>query len=84
VASYVSRFLTPFCDFGDNLDNMLHNRLVCGINHKQLQWRLLAEPNLRFANAMEIAQTYESAMQDVRHFQEGPEEPCQFKSTKLK
>ena len=77
VASYVSRLraLTPFCDFGDTLDNMLRDRLVCGINHEQLQRRLLAEPNLRFAKAMEIAQTFESAMQDARRFQEGAKEP---------
>ena len=77
VASYVSRLraLTPFCDFGDTLNNMLRDRLGCGINHEQLQRRLLAEPNLRFAKAMDIPQTFESAMQDARHFQEGPKQP---------
>ena len=77
MASYVSRLraLTPFCDFGNTLDNMLRDRLVCGINHEQLQRRLLAEPNLRFAKAMDIAQPFESAMQDARHFQEGPKQP---------
>ena len=75
VASYVSRLraLTPFCDFGDT--NMLRDCLVCGINHEQLQRRLLAEPNLCFSKAMEIAQTFESAVQDARHFQEGPKPP---------
>ena len=74
MAPYVSclRALTPFCDFGDTLDNMLLDRLVCGINHEQLQHRLLAEPNLRFSKAMEIVQTFEPAVQDACHFQEGP------------
>ena len=77
VVSYVSRLraLTPFCDFGDTLDNMLRDWLVCGINQEQLQRRLLAEPNLRFSKAMEIAQTFETAVQDARHFQEGPKQP---------
>lgn len=74
VASYVSplRALTPFCGIGDTLDNMLRDCLVCGINHERLQRRLLAEPNLKFAKALEITQTFESAMQDAHHFQDGP------------
>ena len=53
---------------------MLRDHLVCRINHEQLQRCLLAEPNLCFSKAMEIARTFESAVQDARHFQEGPKQ----------
>ena len=42
------------------LEEMLRDRLVCGISDKHLQ-RRLAEPELTFARAVQIAQTHESA-----------------------
>ena len=37
IASYVARLrgLTQHCEFGDNLDTMLRDRLVCGVNNEQ-------------------------------------------------
>ena len=40
---------------------MLRDRLVCGIQHERLQSRLLSEPRLTLATAVEIAQAHESA-----------------------
>ena len=62
IASYVARLraLTQHCEFGDNLDTMLRDRLVCGVNNEQLQRRLLSEPRLTFAKAMEISRTFET------------------------
>ena len=42
------RHLTEHCEFGDSMDDMLHDRLVCGINDSRLQRRLLAETSLNF------------------------------------
>lgn len=33
--------ITKFCDYGISLEQMLHNRLVCGVQNKHIQQRLL-------------------------------------------
>ena len=38
------RSLVAHCNYGDSLENMLRDRLVCGINDDSIQKRLLAEP----------------------------------------
>ena len=40
---------------------MLCDRLVCGIRDDAIQWRLLAESDLKFAKAFELAQSMELA-----------------------
>ena len=61
VATFVAelRRLTEHCKFGDVMDEMLRDRLVCGINDSRIQCRLLAEPSLTFKK--ELAQAFESA-----------------------
>ena len=49
------RKLTEHCNFGDTLPEMLRDRLVCGINNKKIQRRLLAERELTLKKAEEIA-----------------------------
>ena len=68
VATFVSelRLLSEFCNFGDSLDSMLRDRLVCGIQDENIQKRLLAEKRLTFAKAMELAQGMEAATKNVR------------------
>ena len=34
------------CEFNDALDDMLHDRLVCGVKQPKIQKRLLAEPEM--------------------------------------
>ena len=52
---------------------MLRDRLVCGINDSRIQRRLLAEPDLKFAKALELAQAMETADQNVQELQKaGP------------
>ena len=48
VAAYLAELkrLSERCSFGDSLDNMLRDRIVCAIQDQQTQRRLLAEPNL--------------------------------------
>ena len=40
------RALAQWCKFGDTLDDMLRDRLVCGVNEETIQRRLLAESGL--------------------------------------
>ena len=37
------RRLSQYCEYGNSLDNVLRDRLVCGINHDHTQQRLLSE-----------------------------------------
>ena len=64
VAEFVSalRALSEFCEFKENtLDEMLRDRLVCGIDDERIQRRLLAEKELTFARALELARAVETA-----------------------
>ena len=60
------RALAQWCKFGDTLDDMLRDRLVCGVNEETIQRRLLAEARLTLKKALEIAQGLEAAARNVR------------------
>jgi len=55
ISSFVAelRWLAEHCDYEATLEDMLRDRLVCGISDGSLQRRLLAEPNLKFKKALE-------------------------------
>ena len=53
---------------------MIRDRLVCGINDTAIQKRLLSEPKLTYAKAIEIAQATETAAQSLRELRSKPEE----------
>ena len=40
---------------------MLHDQIICGLSDSQIQHRLLTEPKLTFAKAVELSQSMESA-----------------------
>ena len=67
VASYVAKLrkLSEYCDYGANLDEMIRDRIVCGINDDRTQRRLLSESTLDFKKAMEIAQGMEVAARNI-------------------
>ena len=67
VAAYVAelRKLTEHCNFGETLPEMLRDRLVCGINNKKIQRRLLAERELTLKKAEKIALGEELATKHV-------------------
>ena len=71
VATYVAelRSLSEFCNFGNTLEEMIRDRLVCGINNRAIQKRLLVEPKLTYVKAVEIAQTTETAAQSMQKLQ---------------
>ena len=60
VATFVSelRSLAEFCNFGASLDDMLRDRLICGINNSKIQQKLLAEKKLTLTTAIEMAQEW--------------------------
>ena len=49
------------CKFGNVLDDMLRDRLVCGCRNKRLQYKLLADPDLTFDRALIAARASETA-----------------------
>ena len=64
ICSFVTslRQLTEFCEFGNTVDIMLRDRLVCGINNNKIQTRLLSEGRtLDFDRALELSLIMESA-----------------------
>ena len=66
--TYVAEFraLAKHCNFGETLDVMIRNRLVCGINDDSIQKRLLTEGDkLSLTKAISIAQSYKMAEKDA-------------------
>ena len=63
VSKYIAalRSLAERCQYKDTLKEMLHDQLVCGINHDGIQQRLLAEKGLTYEKALELALVIESA-----------------------
>ncbi|CAN7978868.1 unnamed protein product [Ixodes persulcatus] len=71
VAEYVTalRKLAEDCGFGDRqlpLEIMMRDRFVCGIAPERVQQRLLAERNLTFDVAYDLAVTAETTSQQQR------------------
>lgn len=66
VATYIAelRALGEHCKFHD-LNMMIRDKLVCGINDFNIQRRLLQEPSLTFQKAYELATAMESAAKNV-------------------
>ena len=71
VATYIAelRHLAEHCEFGSTLNEMLRDRLVCGVEEPKIQRRLLAEPNLPFDKAFELALASESADKNAKDLQ---------------
>ncbi len=76
VADYVAnlRHVSEHCQFGTSLNDMLRDRLVCGINNDRYQRRLLAESKLTFTKALELAQSMESADKNVQELRSSDSE----------
>lgn len=70
ITKYVAalRQLAKHCDYGESLNDMLRDKLVCGMNHDAIQQKLMAQnpAELIFAKAMELAQRIEIAEKDAR------------------
>ena len=68
IAGYVAelRRLSEHCGYGERLDEMLRDRLVCGITNSRCQQRLLAEADLTFDTAFKMVQAMELAERDAQ------------------
>ena len=55
------RHLSKHCEFGDKLDHMLRDKIVCGINDVRMQECLLPEPSITSAKVLELALVLETA-----------------------
>ena len=55
------RKLAHHCNFGDTLDDMLRDRLVCGCRDQRLQFKLRSNAALTFKIALESAKADETA-----------------------
>jgi hypothetical protein len=72
IMTYVAelRKLSIHCNFGDNLNDTLRDRFVCGIKNEGTQKKLLAEQTLTFDNAVKIAHAMETAGRDAVELRE--------------
>ncbi|KAL5463687.1 hypothetical protein EMCRGX_G032610 [Ephydatia muelleri] len=63
IADFVAalRALSEHCEFGMSLEDVLRDRLVCGINKPSIQRRLLGEGGLTFKKALELSLSMELA-----------------------
>ena len=77
VAAYVAslRQLAEHCGYGESLHEMLRDRLVCGVNHDGIQRKLLAEKNLTYDKAYELAVAVEAAERDTKDLKLGNAPP---------
>ena len=68
IAAFVAslRKIAEHCEYKDTLKDMLRDWLVCGVNHDGIQQKLLAEKNLTYDKALEIALTMETAEQGTK------------------
>lgn len=71
VMEYVAelRRLAQDCNYGDTLQLMLRDRIVCGINNDRIQRQLLAETDLTFNKALAIAVAAETATKNAQDLQ---------------
>ena len=75
IANYVTelRSLSEYCNFGAILNEMLRDRLVCGVNNGAIQKLLLSQTDLTYERAVEIALSAETAAQSMRELGSRPE-----------
>lgn len=77
VADFVAdlRLIAEHCNYDSKLEEMLRDRIVCGIQDIRTQRRLLSEKGLDFTKALEIAQALETAAKHANDLQEYINEP---------
>ena len=66
------RKLSEHCNYGDVLNDMLRDRLVCGCKDRRLQSKLLSETDLTFDKALKLAKAYETAQREANDLQTEP------------
>ena len=77
VAEYVAhlRQLSQHCKFDAVLDDMLRDRICCGINNAAIQQKLFAEGNtLTFDKCYKLAISMEAATKNAQHVAQTPQQ----------
>ena len=76
IATFVAELkrLSEHCGFGDTLQDMLRDRLVCGINDGRIRRRLLSESDLTYKRAFDLPQAIDSAERNAHDLQMQREE----------
>ena len=77
------RKLDKHCNYKDTLQEMLCDRLVCGVNQSGIQKCLLAEMDLTFDKALDMAKALEVAEKDTQDLKTDtavPRGSCHFTS----
>ena len=69
IAAFVAalREIAEHCEYAATLSEMLRDRIVCGVRHEGIQKRLLAEKELTYKEAYELALSMESAERDTKN-----------------
>ncbi|XP_012826093.1 uncharacterized protein K02A2.6-like [Xenopus tropicalis] len=69
VAQYVAvlKKLAEHCEFGDNLNDALRDRVVCGLCSESIQRKLLTESALTYQKAVDIAMSMEAVSRESQH-----------------
>lgn len=62
--------LAPSCEFGEQKDGLIRDRIVLGVNNKCLQEKLLAKQNLNLEEAEAVCRSWEITKDQVRSVQE--------------
>uniref|UniRef100_A0A1X7T5X9 Retrotransposon gag domain-containing protein n=1 Tax=Amphimedon queenslandica TaxID=400682 RepID=A0A1X7T5X9_AMPQE len=67
IATYIAalRVIGEHCEFGPTLNDMIRDRLVCGVNDRAIQRRLLQQSKLDYKTAYDIAIAMESASKNA-------------------
>ena len=70
--------MSEYCRFGDQLDEMLRDQLVCGCRSTKLQCKLLAEHELSYDKPFKTARAAETALQEAKELNPNPENAIHF------
>lgn len=63
------RRLAQDCNYGNTLQQMLRDRIVCGINDDRIQRRLQSETDLNFEKTLSIVVAMETANKNAQDLQ---------------
>nr|XP_047141475.1 uncharacterized protein LOC124816358 [Hydra vulgaris] len=68
VSGYITELprLSEHCEFGENLNDYLRDRFVCGLNNENVQQKLLTIKNLTLEITLDTARAYETAYKDTK------------------
>ena len=68
----VAAYVAALRDIAQHCEYMLRDKLVCGVRHKGITNRLLAEKKLDYDKALELAKAIESAETNTKQLQSTP------------